>query len=209
MHYLNEETTRLPSEVEGLIFDRPTSWQGMDLTWASIGKPELVYLRRLDVRGTPAPEVVHLLGARYELTEVLVGGDTFGDGYFLEYFVAEQSGGRWSIHRLLQSTSVTYSESDDEADYVPAAEVGDPRLYSLASPPAWKVAAAVWPTSGGVPMTFLGQVNLPDTDLTRRLLTWATSLFVFTTASLPRQFKVVEQNTTAQSAEEHYANEGE
>ena len=41
------------------------------------------------------------------------------------------------------------------------------------------------------------------------MLTWATSLFVFTTANLPRQFKVVEQDTTAQSAEEHYANEGE
>jgi hypothetical protein len=63
----------------------------MALTWASVRKPELVYLRRFDVRGTPAREDVHLLAARYELTEVLVGGDMFGDGYFLEYFVAEQA----------------------------------------------------------------------------------------------------------------------
>ena len=158
MHYLNDETTRLPSEVEGLIVDRPTSWQGMALTWASVRKPELVYLRRFDVRGTPAREDVHLLAARYELTEVLVGGDMFGDGYFLEYFVAEQARGRWSIHRLRQRTSVTYSESDEEADYVPAAEVGDPRLYSHAAPPAWTVAAAVWPTSAEC-LSFLGQVT--------------------------------------------------
>lgn len=209
MRYLDEETTRLPSEVEGLTFDRPTSWQGMNLTWASGGTPELVYLRSFDVRDTPAREEVHLLGARYDLTDVLVGGDAFGDGYFLEYVVAKQISGHWSTHRLLQSTSVTYSESDEEADYVPAADVDDPSTYSVAAPPRWKVAAAVWPTSGGVPMTFLGQVDLPDTELTRRLLTWATSVFVFATASLPHRFKVVEQDTTAQSAGEHYAYEGE
>jgi hypothetical protein len=149
---------------------------------------------------------VHLMGARYDLAEALVGGDARGDGYFLEYFVAEQTTGRWSLHRLLQSVSVTSSERDEKADYVPAVDVRDPRSLSLGEPPKWKVSEAVWPTSDGKPMTFLGQLELPDSELTRRLLTWEITLFLFANGA-ELQFKVVEQDTTAQTAEDHYRHE--
>jgi hypothetical protein len=206
MHSVNKPSTDVPP-IEGLIPDRPVSWQGMDVAWASEAKPVPVYLGRFPVRRSRGLDDVHLLGARYELTEAVVGGDAFGDGYFLEYFVAEQTTGRWSLHRLLQSVSVTYSEGDEEADYMPAVDVRDPRAFALADPPKWKVSAAVWPTSDGKPMTFLGQVELPDTELTRRLLTWETALFLFASGDMELQFKVVEQDTTAQSAEEHYRQE--
>jgi hypothetical protein len=55
-------------------------------------------------------------------------------------------------------------------------------------------------------MTFLGQVELPDSELTRRLLTWEITLFLFANVA-ELEFKVVEQDTTAQTAEEHYRNE--
>ena len=186
--------------------DRPASWQGMDVAWASDAKPVPVYLGRFPLRHLKDLDDVHLMGARYELAEALVGGDALSDGYFLEYFVAEQRSGRWSLHRLLQSVSVTYSEGDEKADYVPAVDVRDPRALSLGEPPEWKVSEAVWPTSDGKPMIFLGQVELPDSELTRRLLTWGITLFLFANGA-ELEFKVVEQDTTSQTAEEHYRNE--
>jgi hypothetical protein len=204
LHSLNDSTADLPS-IEELIADRPSSWQGMDVAWASDAKPVPVYLGRFPVRHLQDLEDVHLMGARYDLTEALVGGDALGDGYFLEYFVAEQTTGRWSLHRLLQSVSVTYSERDEKADYVPAVDVRDPRSLSLGEPPKWKVSEADWPTLDGKPMTFLGQVELPDSELTRRLLTWEITLFLFAGAA-ELEFKVVEQDTTAQTADEHYRN---
>lgn len=206
MHSLEDSTTDVPP-IEGLIPDRPVSWQGMDVAWASDAKPVPVYLGRFPVRHSRGLDEVHLMGARYELTEALVGGDALGDGYFLEYFVAEQTTGHWSLHRLQQSVSVTYSECDEEADYVPAVDVHDPSAFALAEPPKWNVSSAVWPTSDGTPMMFLGQLELPDSELTRRLLTWETALFLFASGDRELQFKLVEQDTTAQSAEEHYRHE--
>jgi hypothetical protein len=202
LHSLDDSTADLPS-IEELIADRPASWQGMDVAWASDPKPVPVYLGRFQLRHLHGLDDVHLMGARYDLAEALVGGDALGDGYFLEYFVAEQTTGRWSLHRLLQSVSVTYSEGDEKADYVSAFDVGDPRSLSLGEAPKWKGSEAVWPISDGKPMTFLGQVELPDCELTRRLLTWDIALFLFASGA-ELQFKVVEQDTTAQTAEDHY-----
>lgn len=207
MHSLNEPAADLPPQIESLLPGRPASWQGMEVEWASEAKPVPVYLRRFSLQHSRVVDDVHLLGARYDLTEALVGGDAFGRGYFLEYFVAEQTTGHWSLHRLLQSMSVTYSEGDEEEDYLPAVDVVEPRAFSFAEPPKWKASAAVWPTSDGIPMTFLGQIEFPDIELTRRLLTWETSVFLFASGDTDPQFKLVEQDTTAQSAEDHYRQE--
>ena len=58
------------------------------------------------------------------------------------------------------------------------------------------------------PMTVLDQLALPDTDLTRAMFTWNTNVFLFEANVGSRDtFKVVEQQSDLQTAEEHYATE--
>ena len=55
---------------------------------------------------------------------------------------------------------------------------------------------------------FLDQLALPDTDLTRAMFTWNTNVFLFEASVGSRDtFKVVEQQSDLQTAEEHYATE--
>lgn len=103
--------------------------------------------------------------------------------------------------------SVTYSEREEEGDYIPATEIGDPAALSVDQPPAWKAEEAVWPTSEGIPMTFMGQANLPETEITRALLTWGLDVYLFVGTTDELRFKIVEQDITAQTAEEHYKQE--
>jgi len=54
-------------------------------------------------------------------------------------------------------------------------------------------------------MEFIGQVTLPDNDVTRARLTWDTTLFLFGADTTDGTvFKLVQQNLAAQTSEEHY-----
>ncbi len=55
-------------------------------------------------------------------------------------------------------------------------------------------------------MQFVGQVALPENDVTRTVLTWDVSLYLFwLRVNGHDQFKLVEHHPQAQTAEEHYA----
>jgi hypothetical protein len=54
-------------------------------------------------------------------------------------------------------------------------------------------------------MLFVGQTTLPETPLTRRLLTWDTAVYLFgLTADEADRFAVMEQDIGAQSQDAHY-----
>jgi len=131
-----------------------------------------------------------------------------GEGHFLEYFVLEgSSADGWVLYRLLQRASVTHSEENEPGDYLTARDV-DAASQSVEAPPRWKASEAAWPTYAGAPMKFLGQVHLPENDVTRALLNWDWNVYLFWTyANGANRFKIIDQPTDLQTAEEHYADE--
>jgi hypothetical protein len=149
-----------------------------------------------------------LFGARYDLSEVELEGATLGPGHFVEYVVASRrKGSEWSICRLLQHASPTFSDRSEKGDYVFAREMSNIAALSVARPPRWDLSEAIWPTIDSKHMLFIGQVSLPDMPITREHLTWDVSVYLFWNRAEGRdRFKVVEQ-AHGQSAEDHYATE--
>jgi hypothetical protein len=150
-----------------------------------------------------------LFGARHPISDALVGGESFGDeGFFIEYFAIDRNpAGGWNVHRLLQrGHSVVYSDGEEETeDCVPAAEIDDPVGLSIHEPPAWKLWVANWPTCDEKPMRFVGQVKPPENDVTRELLNWLCTIYLFcSTSDAGTRYKIVDQDRGAQTAEEHY-----
>jgi hypothetical protein len=205
IHDLSPDVALPP--VEDVLLERPKRWQGMTVDWSTDDRVMPVHVRHFNVLVRHESLDLHVLAARYDLEEALVGGTSLGTGYFLEYLVGERTSRAWTVHRLLQRTSVTYSDREEQDDYVRAAEIRDPAILSLDRPPRWKVDEAVWPTVDGGPMIFVGQAELPDTSLTRRLLTWDVNTYLFASRGDEARFKIVEQSLDAQTAEEHYRDE--
>ena len=94
--------------------------------------------------------------------------------------------------------------------HLPAMQVS-PVGLSLGEPPRWASRSdATWPTYAGEPMLFVGQVALPENDVTRALLTWDVTLYLFRSRSGERDsFALVVQHSSEQSAEDHYSVEEE
>lgn len=62
--------------------------------------------------------------------------------------------------------------------------------------------------SSGIPMNFVGQLQLPKTKLTQKHLSWNDTVFLFTAMEEGRRsFRVVTQETRFQSASDHYRDE--
>ncbi len=98
-----------------------------------------------------------------------------------------------------------YNVADVLVDGVPAREVKDPAALAPHVPPAWKASEASWPTHEGTPMHFSGQMALPKTDVTSNFFSWRSTFFLFYAESGDRSvYKIFEQETHAQTAEEHY-----
>jgi hypothetical protein len=116
MHTICELPTDLDlSPIQDLMVGRPNSWQGMSVEWLSEREPAPVFLGQFSIPNNNVMDYVYLFGARYNLSEALLGGQSLGAGYFVEYFVASnRSKGGWRLHRLLQRQSVTFSESDEK-----------------------------------------------------------------------------------------------
>lgn len=195
--------------VDSLIPARPTSWQGMRIEWSSGAAPVPVFLGKLPASDAGVGSGLYIFGARYELSDALIDGQSLGPGYFVEYFVVwEKSVREWAVHRLLQHQSVTFSEVDEPRDYVAAKAVVDRKALCPNGPPRWKDSEAVWPTCDKKPMTFNGQLALPDTKVARDLFTWGLNIYLFSAQRGGSMFfKIVGQETDFQTAEEHYASE--
>ena len=191
--------------IDELVVGRPSSWVGMTIKWSSTSNPIPVFLDSFVTPQAAAADRVFLFGARYDLAEALVGGESLAPGYFVEFFVIRRGSNTWNLHRLLQRKSVTFSATDETLDYLDARSVNDPNKVSVNRAPHWKVSDAVWPTNRGVPMMFLGQVAPPETTLTRSLFMWGSDVFLFWDGRSGLDvFKLVQQDIGAQTADEHY-----
>jgi hypothetical protein len=205
---------KIPQGVEipplgALLKGRPKMWQGLAVHWSSTSEPIPVYLASFRMSDRSDGRNIFLFGARYNLSEVALDSVSLGTGYFVEYFVVyENPDDNWKLHRLLQQRSVTFSETGDVKDYLPADTVADPHGLSIHHPPRWESRNdAVWPTNHGKPMVFLGQTSLPETEVSRALFTWDVVIYLFWDPSNVETFKVLEQSCDAQTAERHYESE--
>jgi hypothetical protein len=74
----------------------------------------------------------------------------------------------WLLPRLLQRgerDTTAYSEEAGSGSDLPARGV-DAKSHSVQSPPRWKPSEAYWPTYHDGLMSFVGQVMLPENDVT-------------------------------------------
>ena len=90
----------------------------MEVRWTTERQPDPVLLASLRLSGAGDGDAeVWLFAARHDLSEALVDGVDLGGGHFVEYFVVEQTRpDGWRVHRLLQRSSVAYSERDATDD---------------------------------------------------------------------------------------------
>ena len=70
---------------------------------------------------------------------------------------------------------------------------------SVSAPPRWVEVEPAWPYAYGRPMVFIHQCTLPENNVTKRALTWATELYVFGVRvpgddSYRVEYRVVEKN---------------
>jgi hypothetical protein len=195
--------------IDTLLKGRPDAWQGLPIDWSCASDPVPVYLARFRTSKDLAVPNVFLFGARYNLVEALLEGESLGAGNFVEYFVVcGRPEASWSLHRLLQRQSVTFSEVDEAKDYVPADTVTNLSNLVVHRLPCWESESdAAWPTNHGKPMIFLGQIALPETKLTRALFTWGISVYLFWSPNGRDSFKVITQASGVQTADEHYESE--
>lgn len=202
-----------PSEspaIDRLVTEPPELWQELPLDWKKRVTPKPVYVAQYTVPVADQIQVLYLFGSRYDLEDVLVAGESLGEGYFLEYSVAWQDGtGTWTVVRLLQRASVPYSDVDERQDYAPVERVRDPMSLSVLTPPRWEdVDEAVWPLFRDKPMRFVGQVSLPENQTTRQFLSWGLTVYLFYAVDdAGIRCKVIEQRAGTQSLEGHYREE--
>jgi len=78
-------------------------------------------------------------------------------------------------------------------------------LY-LSKPPLWKATEASIPMFGDKLFHFCTQIYLPKNNTTKQYLTWDTTLFVFLFVTEQDELlvQIFQQDTSQQTAEEHY-----
>jgi hypothetical protein len=204
------EGLELP-DMSQLISGRPTTWLRNSLEWINSSEPNPVFIERFQICKKSIRSEILLWGARYEVADILVNGEKLygGRGNFTEFFAIEMLATGWKVHRLLQRKSTMLSDLDDDNDFLAAGEIKASE-FLLDKVPSWKKSEAYWPTHKETPMLFVGQVTLPETEITRTLLTWDDKVFLFW---LPEgensRFKIFTQPAKFQSAEDHYREEAE
>ena len=152
---------------------------------------------------------VFLFGFRLELDRAAFSDFPVPDCHFVEYAVVELPSRKthWLSQRMYNTT---YSSLFEKKDCMPATQVKRVGELSLDRRPRWKKSEAEWATYQGQPMKFVGQIDLPENNVTRKFLTWDKSVFVFWQPSCADSvYKITTQSISAQTAEEHYAMEQE
>ena len=177
----------------------------MRVVWPSAEDPTPVFFESFELGGG---ESAYVFGTRYDIAGALFDGDPLGDGHIVEYFVVTGGPGTWRCTRLMQHEDVVYSEPLEPIGHVPALQV-DAAGSSVRKPPRWSSQdAAIWPTDAGEPMLFVGQGAGRENEATAAPSAGGT-LYLFRSHRRADRFALVDQDTSEQSAEEHYAIEDE
>ena len=152
---------------------------------------------------------VYVFGFRLELNRAEFSDFPVPDSFFVEYAVTEFPSRKthWLSQRMYNTT---YSSIFEKKDCTPATEIKRVDKLSLGRRPRWKKSEAEWATYQGQPMRFVGQIDLPENDVTRKFLTWDKSVLVFWQSIVAGSvYKITTQGISLQTAEEHYAMEEE
>jgi hypothetical protein len=177
----------------------------MQVVWSSAEDPAPVFVESFELG---EGESAYLFVTRYDIAGALFDGDSLGDGHVIEYFVVTGRPGAWRCTRLMQHEDVVYSLPLEPIGHVPAVKV-DAAACSVGKPPRWSSrSAAIWPTDAGEPMLFVGQVAGRENEATAAPSAGGT-LYLFRSPQREARFALVDQDTSEQSAEEHYAVEEE
>ena len=152
---------------------------------------------------------VYVFGFRLDFDRAEFSDFPVPNSYSVEYAVVEFPSG--TTHWLRQwKDNVAYSSLYEKNDCINATEIKRVDELSLGARPRWKKSEAEWAKYQDQPMKFVGQIDLPENDLTRKFLTWDQSTFVFWQPSgAGSVYKITTQSISAQTAEEHYAMEQE
>lgn len=180
----------------------PATSFGRPVEWDAGYVPQPVFIGRGTV---PACGEIWVFGVRYDFEKRTVPEP--GTGYFIRYVVVQQTVDGPVAHVLGQQRSTTYQSLEETRDSVFASDIKKKEMHALclAEAPRWKAGSAQWPLLAGMPMQFVAQFSLQESDLTRRWLTFNESVFLFWREHEGRPiFKITTQETRFQSAEDHY-----
>ena len=187
-------------------------WKDYTIRWPKGLEVPPVFLGQFRIppgEDSPAPRDVYVFGFRLEFDRADFSDFPVPDSYFVEYAVMEFPSKKthWLSQRMYNTT---YSSLFEKKDCMPANEVKQVAKLSLGRRPLWKKSEAEWATYQGEPMRFVGQIDLPENDVTRKFFTWDVSTFLFhQRCGTDHVFKITEQSISWQTAEEHYAMEEE
>ena len=186
-------------------------WLDYTITWPKGLEVPPVFLGQFAIpsgEDRSGPRDMYVFGFRLDLDKSDFSDDTYG-GFFVEYAVVEFPSEKthWLSQRM---DNTTYSSLYEKKDCMWAYEIKRVDELSLGSRPRWKKSEAEWATFQGNPMRFVGQIDLPENNVTRKFFTWDKSTFLFWQPSATGSvYKITTQNISAQTAEEHYAKEQE
>lgn len=159
----------------------------------------------LEVLNSSTFRELYIFGAIVKTGEVHL---EFGELKRLEFVVIEKKieTNEFVQHHLAQYNSVMYKcdrdrTSGESVDMLKADDI----LY-LKRLPKWKASEASIPKYKDKLFYFCSQIYLPKNKTTKQYLTWGTTIFVFLCVTEVDELlmQIFEQDTSAQTAEDHY-----
>lgn len=204
----------VPDDVWPAVPEPRCEWGDGKYEWKKDAGIGPVYIRKFGPLASVQHSVpkceVWLFGFRFNFRDAKIEPHRANSGYYVDYCTVIRSNG--ILDRVLylgQRRSVEYTHKDCNERALVVSNMKKKEYSTLpriGSAPVWKKANMGWPITEGRPMVFIGQVTLPENDVTSQYLTCFKSIFVFLAQEDGEYIaKIVTQQADQQTAEEHYA----
>lgn len=159
----------------------------------------------LEILGSHVARDIYLFGAMVKTGEV---HSVFGELKRLELIAVERktATGDGIFHHLAQHNSVMYKRDSDDTTTQCVDMLAKKDIRFLRRLPRWKASDASIPVYQQQLFYFCRQIYLPDNKTNRQYMTWEASLFVFlfVTEQDELLIQLFSQDTSEQTAEDHY-----
>lgn len=184
----------------------------LDIPWPQIQGSQAVFIERITLAGAD----LEILGSQIERALYLFGGTVFtgevhpeyGRLRRVHYLVIEKQlhSGALIHHPLSQNEGVMFSRKGEDTERACVDMLKKKEILFLRRPPKWKASEASIPVCNGQLFHFCSQVYLPETATNRNYLTFVTTVFLFVHVLDQDELRVqiFTQDTSAQTAEDHY-----
>ena len=166
----------------------------------SLGSAELHALN------SSTPRELYIFGATVKTGEI---HSQFGELKRLELMIAEKKMATNEIiyHHLAQfNYSIMYKRKFDKTTSESVDMLKKKDILYLNKPPRWKASEASIPKYKNKLFYFCTQIYLPENKTTKQYLIWGATLFIFLFVTERDELlvQVFEQDTSQQTAEDHY-----